>query len=223
MADSESWTAKPQPDARIADLGRRARSAGADRDHPAARATRADPPGQRVQDDAPLDLIVRLHTDAGVVSEAYVGDEDAALAEIDLIVREEIAPRILGEDVFAVERLWKLARPSTFDILRDRRLGLVACAGIDTAVWDAVGKALGQPLWRLWGGYRNTISMTSIGGYYSSDADIPAEVASRERGLAGMKFKVGGLRPKRMRAFRRPARRAGLRADGRREPGVVNI
>ena len=25
---------------------------------------------------------------------------------------------------------------------------------VDTAIWDAVGKALGQPLWRLWGGYR---------------------------------------------------------------------
>ena len=141
-------------------------------------------------------LIVRLHTSAGVIGEAYVGDEDAALAEIDTIVRDEIAPRILGEDLFALERLWQLARPATFDILRDRRLGLVACAGIDTAAWDAVGKALGQPLWRLWGGFRNTISMISIGGYYAPDADIPAEIAElRERGLAGMKFKVGGLTP----------------------------
>src|SRR5207247_1383489 len=106
-------------------------------------------------------LIVRLHTSAGVVGEAYVGDEDAALGEIDRIVLEEIAPRLIVEDLFAIERLWQLARPSTFDILRDRRLGLVACAGIDTAAWDAIGKALGQPLWRLWGGYRNSISMIS--------------------------------------------------------------
>ena len=139
-------------------------------------------------------LIVRLHTSSGVVGEAYVGDEDAALVEIDAIVRDEIAPGILGEDLFAIERLWQIARPATFDILRDRRLGLVACAGIDTAAWDAVGKALGQPLWRLWGGFRNTIPMISIGGYYAAEADIPAEIAElRERGLAGMKFKVGGL------------------------------
>ena len=141
-------------------------------------------------------LIVRMHTSSGVVGEAYVGDEDAALVEIDAIVRDEIAPGILGEDLFAIERLWQIARPATFDILRDRRLGLVACAGIDTAAWDAVGKALGQPLWRLWGGFRNTIPMISIGGYYAAEADIPAEIAElRERGLAGMKFKVGGLSP----------------------------
>ncbi|MBV8080700.1 MAG: mandelate racemase/muconate lactonizing enzyme family protein, partial [Actinobacteria bacterium] len=141
-------------------------------------------------------LVVRLHTEDGVVGEAYVGDEDAALREIDAIVRDEIVPHVIGEDVFATERLWQLARPATADILRDRRLGLVACAGIDTAVWDAVGKLLGQPLWRLWGGFRNTIPMISIGGYYREGADIPAEVADlRDRGLAGMKFKVGGLSP----------------------------
>ncbi|HVW18857.1 MAG TPA: mandelate racemase/muconate lactonizing enzyme family protein [Solirubrobacteraceae bacterium] len=141
-------------------------------------------------------LIVRLHTESGVVGEAYVGDEDAALVEIDRIVREEIAPRVIGEDLFAIERLWQTVRPVTFDILRDRRLGLVASAGIDTAAWDAIGKALGQPLWRLWGGYRNSIRMISIGGYYRTDANIPREIEElRERGLAGMKFKVGGKTP----------------------------
>lgn len=139
-------------------------------------------------------LIVRLHTESGVVGEAYVGDEDAALIGIDQIVHDEIATRIQGEDLFAIERLWELVRPATFDILRDRRLGLVACAGIDTAAWDAIGKALNQPLWRLWGGYRNTLPMISIGGYYGADADIAREVEDlRSRGLAGMKFKVGGL------------------------------
>jgi L-alanine-DL-glutamate epimerase-like enolase superfamily enzyme len=38
--------------------------------------------------------------------------------------------------------------------------------------------------------------MISIGGYYAPDADVAAEVADlRSRGLAGMKFKVGGLTP----------------------------
>jgi L-alanine-DL-glutamate epimerase-like enolase superfamily enzyme len=155
-------------------------------------------------------LIVRLHTQTGIVGEAYVGDEDGALIEIDRIVHEEIAPRILGEDLFAIERLWELARPATFDILRDRRLGLVACAGIDTAAWDGVGKALQQPLWRLWGGYRRTLPMISIGGYYWPDADIAREVEGlRERGLAGMKFKVGGLTPEEDAARFREARAAG--------------
>jgi L-alanine-DL-glutamate epimerase-like enolase superfamily enzyme len=141
-------------------------------------------------------LITRVVTDNGLVGEAYTGDEDAGLAEIDRIVRDEISPLLIGEDAFAVERLWQLARPATFDILRDRRLGLVACACVDTAVWDLIGKALGQPLWRLWGGYRNCLPVIAIGGYYGVDADIEKEVSElRERGLAGMKFKVGGRSP----------------------------
>ena len=73
-----------------------------------------------------------MHTREGIVGEAYTGDEDAALPEILAIVRDEIEPRLVGEDAFQVERCWELARPATFDILRDRRLGLVACGGVDT-------------------------------------------------------------------------------------------
>lgn len=141
-------------------------------------------------------IVTRVHTDQGIVGEAYAGDEDAGLFEIEAIIREEIAGALVGEDALAVERCWALARPATFDILRDRRLGLVACACVDTAIWDAVGKALGQPLWRLWGGYRDRVPMISIGGYYDSPLSISQEIAElRERGLAGMKFKVGGLTP----------------------------
>ena len=108
--------------------------------------------------------------------------------------RDRAAPR-RPRTPSRVERCWELARPATFDILRDRRLGLVARACVDTAIWDAIGKALGQPLWRLWGGYRDTLPMITIGGYYGTGSDDRGRRSTelRERGLAGMKFKVGGL------------------------------
>lgn len=137
-------------------------------------------------------VIVRVTVD-GFVGEAYAGDEDSSLFEIERIINHELAPVLIGQDALAIERCWELARPATFDILRDRRLGLVACAGVDLAIWDLVGKVLGQPLWRLWGGYRDRLPMIAIGGYYAPDADIAAEVQElQEMGLAGMKFKVGG-------------------------------
>src|SRR4051794_11311778 len=155
-------------------------------------------------------VIVRITTEDGLVGEAYAGDEDETLGVIDRIVREEIAPHLIGEDALAVERCWQLARPATYDILRDRRLGLVACACVDTAIWDLVGKAYGQPLWRLWGGFRNRIPMISIGGYYSADANVTAEIEELlERGLAGMKFKVGGKTPEQDAERFREAREAG--------------
>lgn len=140
-------------------------------------------------------VIVRVIVD-GFVGEAYVGDEDSTLFEIQRIIDEEIGPKLVGHDALATERCWEVCRPATFDILRDRRLGLVATAGIDLAIWDLVGKALGQPLWRLWGGYRNRLPMIAIGGYYGPDADLSAEIEElRDMGLAGLKLKVGGLSP----------------------------
>jgi L-alanine-DL-glutamate epimerase-like enolase superfamily enzyme len=141
-------------------------------------------------------IVIRVHTAAGIVGEAYAGDEDAGLEQIDTIIHEEIAPRIVGQDASAIERCWELARPATWDILRDRRLGLVASATVDVALWDAFGKALGVPLWKLWGGYRDSIPVITIGGYYAPDADITREVKGLvEAQFAGMKFKVGGLTP----------------------------
>ena len=101
-----------------------------------------------------------------------------------------------GKAIYYACSCWQLARPATFDILRDRRASLVACALADTALWDAIGKALGVPLWRLWGGYRSELPMILIGGYYGH-TDLADEVVEvRELGVAGMKLKVGGANPK---------------------------
>lgn len=142
-------------------------------------------------------LIARLHTNGGVVGEAYVGDEDATLADIERVVQHELWPVLEGQDVLAVERLWSRAYPVTFDILRDRRVGLVALAAMDTAVWDAVGKVLEQPLWRLWGGFRDRVPLIAIGGYYGEPlGSISDEISFyRDANLAGVKFKVGGASP----------------------------
>jgi len=154
-------------------------------------------------------IVTRIHTACGIVGEAYAGDEDAGLAEIDAIIGTEIAPLLIGEDAFAIERCWQIARPATWNILRDRRLGLVATASVDVALWDAVGKALRLPLYRLWGGYRDRVPVITIGGYYAADADIDAEVKGLvDAQFAGMKFKIGGLTAEEDAQRVRQARRA---------------
>src|SRR5215471_1622207 len=155
-------------------------------------------------------LVTRVLTEDGIVGEAYAGDEDADLLAIDRIVHYEIEPLLVGEDAFAIERCWELARPATFDILRNRRLGLVATACVDAALWDAVGKALGAPLWRLWGGYRQRLPMIAIAGYHDSPVSIGEEVTGLlELGVAGLKMKVGSASVEHDAARIREARSAG--------------
>lgn len=140
-------------------------------------------------------VITRVITDEGIVGEAYAADEDKTLAEIVGVIRNEITPRLLGENAFQPERCWELAYPITYDQLRSRRIGLVALACVDLAIWDAIGKALETPLWQLWGGYRQQVPVNIIGGYYGRDlGGIREEVAEwRAMGFRGSKFKVGAL------------------------------
>jgi L-alanine-DL-glutamate epimerase-like enolase superfamily enzyme len=139
-------------------------------------------------------VITRVHTEEGIVGEAYAGDEDATLAAIAHVVRVEIAPRLIGLNAFSCEQCWLAGYPATYDQLRDRKIGLVALAGIDLAIWDAIGKALEVPLWQLWGGFRARIPVNVIGGYYGRDLQgIADEVAEwKDMGFRGCKFKVGG-------------------------------
>ena len=141
-------------------------------------------------------IITRIHTASGLIGEAYAGDENAGLLEIENIIQDEIAPLLIGQDGSCIERLWEVARPATWDILRDRRLGLVACASIDVTLWDLLGKALDVPLWKLWGGYRSRVPVITIGGYYGSNLTIKEEVEYLlKEEFAGMKFKIGGMSP----------------------------
>jgi len=142
-------------------------------------------------------IITRVVTDEGIVGTAYAADEDKTLRDIAAVIRDEITPRLVGENAFMYARCWERAHPVTFDQLRDRRIGLVALACVDLAIWDAIGKALGRPLWQLWGGYRDRMPVNIIGGYYGGDAaQIHDEVAEwRAMGFRGCKFKVGGVSP----------------------------
>lgn len=142
-------------------------------------------------------IITQIVTEEGVVGEAYAGDEDTTLAEIDQIIHREIEPRLVGENALAYERCWQLGFPVTYDQLRDRRVSLVALASVDLAIWDAIGKALDAPLWQLWGGYRSSLPVNIIGGYYGDDKGVVRDEVSQwlEMGFHGCKFKVGAQPP----------------------------
>lgn len=142
-------------------------------------------------------IITRVYTSGGIVGEAYNGDTDAEQPAIVRILREEIAPLLEGANALQIERCWEAMLPPTYDILRDRSLALQAMACVDSALWDAVGKALGLPLATLWGGYRDRLPAICIGGYYSDDeADVARQIERyAELGFGGCKFKVGGRSP----------------------------
>jgi D-galactarolactone cycloisomerase len=156
-------------------------------------------------------VITRLATDAGLVSEVYNGDNREHGAAIARLIREELAPRVRGMDVFERERIWE-AMFALSHASRDRKTLLEAIACVDCALWDVVGRAEGRSVCELLGGGRRALPIITIGGYYREGktlSDIGRELEGyRRAGMAGCKFKVGGLTPEDDAARVAVARRA---------------
>ena len=157
-------------------------------------------------------VITRMRTDGGLVSEVYNGDNREHGLEIVRLIHDDLAPRLRGERIFEGERIWEGLFAGSHQS-RDKKTFMEAVACVDTALWDLVGKALGLSVSALLGGYRRQLPIISIGGYYMPGktlGDIGREMEGyRRAGMAGCKFKVGGLTPEadaeRVEAARRAA------------------
>jgi L-alanine-DL-glutamate epimerase-like enolase superfamily enzyme len=144
-------------------------------------------------------IVTRLSTEDGLVSQVYNGDNRDDGRAIVTLIQEDLAPRVKGLSVFETERVWAAMFSLTHVARASRKTLLEAIACVDCAVWDVVGKALGTTVCALLGGYRTRLPIISIGGYYMEGktlADIGREMEGyRRAGMAGCKFKVGGLSP----------------------------
>jgi len=146
-------------------------------------------------------VIVQVETDDGVVGRTYTGDEKKRLAELGKLITDDVAPRIIGRDLFSLEAFSAELLPLSgrWSDRGDQALWMQAVSAVDTALWDTVGKALDMPLWKLWGGVRSSIPVILIGGYYEEGKTLGELVDEihgyRSLGIAGIKLKVGGLSP----------------------------
>lgn len=139
-------------------------------------------------------MLVRVHTDEGISGIGEAASFGGPLDSTKVVLEKEIAPRLIGEDPFDVERIW---RKVYFRSWQHGRGGIVVCAmsGIDIALWDIIGKAVKKPLYKLLGGYSNRVRSYASGGFYRKDKgvkEIAAELSSFvDKGYTGVKMKVG--------------------------------
>jgi len=63
---------------------------------------------------------------------------------------EDLAPMVVGRDPRDVEQIVRVLNKHSY--YRLGIIGATAISGIEHALWDAFGKSVGQPVWRLLGG-----------------------------------------------------------------------
>jgi galactonate dehydratase len=147
---------------------------------------------------APRWVFLKIETDEGIsgwgepVLEGRAHTVAAAVNELMLDV--------VGKNPFEIERLWQRMKKGSF--YRGGAIMDSALSGIDQALWDIKGKALGVPVYQLLGGQvRDRVRIYGhIGGAGSENghthapvsADIKELLASADaqmaRGLTALKF-----------------------------------
>jgi galactonate dehydratase len=96
-------------------------------------------------------VFVQVETDEGVTGWGEVTGTGQLPNRAVCAVLREVGPFLEGDDPARIEALWhKLFRAMTYVGTR----GLTSCvvSGIDIALWDIRGKALGLPIYQLLGG-----------------------------------------------------------------------
>jgi L-rhamnonate dehydratase len=152
-----------------------------------------------IADGSQDDLVVLVHTDEGITG---IGEVDSApeavRAMIDApgshAIANSLRDLVIGEDPLEIERLWHKMYRGLIYVGR-RGIALHAISGIDIALWDIKGKALGKPVCELIG----TPRRSRVRAYASRlMPDTPGEVreavgALREQGFTAVKLGWGPL------------------------------
>lgn len=150
--------------------------------------------------------LVVVTTDTGLQgfgeAKAAVGSSGSC-ASIVSCIENELKPQLIGKDARNISRIWEhvyngtrdhysLSRGRKFPILGRRGLTISAMSGIDTALWDIKGKALGAPVVELLGGScLDKMPAYASGGWAKADAIGEQLLGYTEKGFGGVKMRVG--------------------------------
>jgi L-lyxonate dehydratase len=134
-------------------------------------------------------LVVEVFTDEG-----HVGIGNAALSPhvTKQVIDAYLAPLIVGQNPWDVEFLWQHMYRKIMAFGR-KGIGMVAISAIDIALWDALGKSAGQPVYRLLGGRTKARIPVYASRLYSTPLEELATEARRykEDGYKAMKLRFG--------------------------------
>jgi mandelate racemase len=137
---------------------------------------------------APL-LLIDIQTEQGVVGRAYIFAYTRTVLAPLARLGQEIAPELAGQAVAPALQMQAFER--RFRLLGRQGLLGMLLAGIDMALWDALGRAADCPVVRLLGGEPAALPAYDSFGIVDPRADERAIRQSLERGFRAIKIKLG--------------------------------
>ena len=139
-------------------------------------------------------VLVKVETDEGItgIGEAYHG---AGVHQI--VVDPRLQGAVLGQDPRNVDKLFRdmMHRMSASGFYQGAVMSAVS--GIETALWDITGQALGAPIWQLLGGkFRDKIRLYN--DCHAGASETPAAYVAKAQevealGFTALKFDIDPL------------------------------
>jgi L-alanine-DL-glutamate epimerase-like enolase superfamily enzyme len=137
--------------------------------------------------------IVRITCDDGAQGTGYSYTIGTGGSSVVALIRDHLAPRLIGRDASEVERLWK----ELFFHTHATAVGAItslSLAAIDTALWDLKCLRANLPLWKCAGGAQPRVpAYTTEGGWlhHSAQQLVDEALSAEAQGFRGAKMKVG--------------------------------
>ena len=121
---------------------------------------------------------VLVHTSEGLTGIGRGGNAQ--------LISRELAPVLVGQDPRRIALLWERMYETAWRFHGPGRSAMSSIGALDVALWDLYGKSCGQPVWRLLGGYRDTVPAYADGIGYLDQS--PEEVAAEVKEHADLGF-----------------------------------
>lgn len=134
--------------------------------------------------------LLDIETDAGITGNSYIFAYTPRMLKALEILTSDIKDIVIGKTIEPEKRFAYFQ--ATFRLLGIQGLLGMVIAGIDMALWDALGKLKDEPVCRLLGAEPRAIQAYDSYGLLDIDADGPALEATMGQGFKAIKIKLGG-------------------------------
>ena len=129
-------------------------------------------------------LICKIETDQGITG---WGETISLIAAVPAVFADVVAPLALGYPVADAERFHRHVLGAGY--YHHKRAAVMAIAAMEMAMWDALGKQAGLPLYALWGGrWRQEVEASAY--LFTNDRQGLSERLKRFLDLGYTTFKV---------------------------------
>ena len=138
-------------------------------------------------------ILVTVRTDGGITGENLIFTLNDRRTKVLCQMVDELADVAVGQDAGHIAGFWARAWKD-INFLGHKGVPVAGISAIDGALWDALGKAAGLPLYRLLGGAQDRVPAYHSGGLWlSRSIDELVEEAQGfvDQGFRAMKMRLG--------------------------------